>query len=70
MVLTEPGVGYATSLEYDGVFRMLVFLKFGLTYRNLISATDLDRNVEAYKRYQKGHLDMFRFKCCGFKLED
>jgi hypothetical protein len=70
MILTEPGVSYATSLDYSGIFRMLVFLKFGLTYRNLMTAIDLDRSAEAYKKYQKVHFDMFRFKCLGFKLED
>lgn len=69
MILTESGVGYAQNLESNCVFRMLVFLKFGITYRNLVTSIDLDHDVEAYKKYQKVHLDMFRFKCQGFNFE-
>jgi hypothetical protein len=69
IIPTEPGVGYAQSIESGSVFRMLVFLKFGLTYRNLITSIDLDHSVEAHTKFQQVHQDMIRFESDGFNFD-
>jgi len=58
----EGGMAYAVNPESSVVFRQMVFLKFGITYRGLITEVDLENSARAYAKLQKVHLEMFRLK--------
>jgi hypothetical protein len=54
----EPARAYATNPEATGFFRMLVFLKHGLTFRKLI--LDIEKNHSEYLKLIKVHRDYYR----------
>ena len=49
----ELGRGYAVNPESSGIFRSLVYLLLGITFRELI--TDLENNPHAYRKLLKAH---------------
>jgi hypothetical protein len=67
---TRPGMAYAINPESSALFRYIIFLKFGITYRSLITAQDLERDPKALKKLQKAHHDLFRLKSGQLSLSD
>jgi hypothetical protein len=66
----EPGVAYPDNPGSNFFFRLLIFLKFGITYRRLMTAISLERSSEAYTKLQKVHHDQFRLLSGEKSLED
>jgi len=62
----EPGRAYAVNPEGSAFFRDLVFLKFGVSYRQLVTAAEKDS--EAHKKLLRVHrlYYEFRWKKRGF----
>lgn len=56
----EVGKAYAVNPEASVFFRQLVFLKYGLTFRELIVQAERDRN--AHKKLLRIHKDFYRFR--------
>jgi hypothetical protein len=59
-VAGEPGKGYLTNPEASSFFRTLVFLKYGLTFRELV--TEIERNPKAYRKWIRIHEDYYRLR--------
>jgi hypothetical protein len=59
----EPGKGYAVNPEASAFFRDIVFLKFGITYRELITLAEKDQ--KAHGMLLRVHRDYFRFRWSG-----
>jgi len=59
---TEPGMTYAVNPESSVFFRLIAFLKFGVTFRRLITAVEFEGSSAAYIKLQKVHYDLFRLK--------
>jgi hypothetical protein len=59
----EPGKRYAVNPEASAFFRDLVFLKFGITYRELITLAENDQ--KAHRMLLRVHRDYFRFRWSG-----
>jgi hypothetical protein len=59
----EPGKGYAVNPEASSFFRDLVFLKFGMTYRELI--TQMEKDEGAHRKLLRVHQDFYRFRWSG-----
>src|SRR5262249_39704873 len=53
----EEGKGYVTSPESNGLFRELVFLKYGITFRQLM--VQVERDPSAYRKLIRVHYDFF-----------
>ena len=59
----EQGGGtYPQNPESSGVFRMLVFLKHGLTFRELIWQIDIEKDPRAHRKLMAVHRDYWHFK--------
>lgn len=56
----EPGKAYITNPESSSMFRTLVFLKYGVTFRELVC--ELERDPRAYKKWMHVHADYHRFR--------
>jgi hypothetical protein len=54
----EPGRAYAVNPEACGMFRLLVFLKHGITFRQLI--LEIEQNHHQYPRLIDVHRDYYR----------
>jgi hypothetical protein len=66
------GKAYVTSPESNSLFRELVFLKYGITYRELM--VEVEKNPSAYRDLLSVHNDFSRFlagklKMCDLKLK-
>jgi hypothetical protein len=59
----EPGKGYITNPEACPFFRDLVFLRYGVTFRELVC--EVDRNPKAYQQWMRVHAAYRRFKWGG-----
>lgn len=57
-VASVPGMVYAVNPESSGVFRQLVFLKYGITFRDLV--VEIETNPKAYKQLIAVHRDYYR----------
>jgi hypothetical protein len=69
-VVEEPNNGiYPQNPESSGIFRTLVFLKYGITFRELIRQIDLDKNPNAHKQLMKVHRDYWRL-LSGVQFKD
>jgi len=53
-----PGMAYAVNPESGGFFRQLVFLKYGITFRDLVA--EIETNREAYEKLIAVHRDYYR----------
>jgi hypothetical protein len=56
----EPGRGYAVNPESSGIFRNLVYLLLGTTFRELI--TELEKTPRAYSKLLKVHNAYYRLR--------
>lgn len=56
----EPEKAYITNPESCPFFRTLVFLKLGLTFREMVC--ELERDPKAYDKWMKVHADYRRFR--------
>lgn len=56
----EPEKAYITNPESCPFFRTLVFLKHGLTFREMVC--ELERDPKAYDKWMKVHADYRRFR--------
>jgi hypothetical protein len=56
----EPGKAYITNPESCSIFRTLVFLKYGLTFRELVC--ELEHDPMAYEKWMRVHADYRRFR--------
>jgi hypothetical protein len=54
----KPGMAYAINPESESLFRYLVFLKHGVTFRGLIM--EMERNRSAYRKLLQVHQDYYR----------
>jgi hypothetical protein len=52
----------AANPESSGVFRKLVFLKYGLTFRELIWRVDIERDEQSYRKLMAVHRDYWKYK--------
>lgn len=69
-VAGEPNNGiYPQNPESSGVFRMLVFLKHGTTFRELVRQIDIDKNPNAHQQLMAVHRDYWRL-LSGVQFED
>lgn len=59
----EPGKAYAVNPENSAFFRDLVFLKFGISYRELITLAE--RDEKAHRKLLRVHQDYYRFIWSG-----
>jgi hypothetical protein len=51
---------YPQNPESAGIFRLLVFLKHGITFRELIGQMDVDKNPAAHRKLLAVHRDYWR----------
>ena len=72
----EQGNGvYPQNPESSGIFRMLVFLKHGITFRELIRQVDIDKDPSAHRNLMTIHRIYWRllsgveFKDLNLKFE-
>src|ERR1017187_1957186 len=49
----KPGAGYITNPEACPMFRTLVFLKYGVTFRELVC--ELERSPKAFDKWKRVH---------------
>jgi hypothetical protein len=56
----QPGKTYITNPESCYMFRTLVFLKYGITFRELVC--QIERDPEAYQKLMRVHEDYRRFR--------
>jgi hypothetical protein len=56
---TTTGMGYAINPESTSLFRRLVFLKHGITFRNLVM--EIQTNRSAFRKLSHVHRDYHRF---------
>jgi hypothetical protein len=59
-VTGEPGKGYITNPEACSFFRTLVFLKYGVTFRELV--TEIETNPKAYRKWIRVHEDYYHLR--------
>lgn len=59
-VVGEPGKAYITNPESCSFFRYLVFLKYGITFRELVC--QVERDPSAYRKLMRVHEDYRRFR--------
>jgi hypothetical protein len=64
----EPLV-YAQNPESSAIFRQIVFLKYGITFRQLIHQIDIDRSPDAHRKLMAVHLDYWRLHS-GIRFEN
>jgi hypothetical protein len=66
---------YPENPESSGIFRILVFLKHGVTFRELIQQIDIDKNPSAHRKFMAVHriywrlLSGIEFKDLNLKFE-
>jgi hypothetical protein len=63
----ESGKAYLTNPEACSLFRTLVFLKYGVTFRELV--TEIERNLKAYRKWIRIHEDYYRLRS-GNRFDD
>jgi hypothetical protein len=59
-VTGEAGKGYITGPESSTLFRELVFLKYGITYRELMVELEKDKSKSNYRKLMLVHEDFHR----------
>jgi hypothetical protein len=59
----EPGKAYITNPESCPIFRTLVFLKYGVTFRELVC--QVEHVPKAYQKWMRVHADYRRFRWGG-----
>jgi hypothetical protein len=64
----EAGKAYVTNPESDSFFRTLVFLKYGLTFRELV--WELEQDPQTYRKWIRVHEDFYRFRWGKASLDD
>lgn len=64
----QPGKGYVTNPEDEGLFRQLVFLKHGVTYRQLM--VELEKRPTTYRKLLLVHEDYQRLRTGKASLRD
>jgi hypothetical protein len=71
----ERSIEYPQNPESSGIFRMLVFLKHGITFRELIRQVDIDKDPSAHRNLMTVHriywrlLSGVQFKDLNLKFE-
>jgi hypothetical protein len=60
---------YPQNPESSGVFRQIVFLKYGITFRELVRQLDMDKNPDAQRKLMAVHRDYWRLQS-GVHFED
>jgi hypothetical protein len=66
----ETGKIYFTSPESNDLFRELVFLRHGITFRELIVKLEVEKNPIAYRQLSQVHYDYYRFLANELRMED
>ncbi len=51
---------YPQNPESSAIFRLLVFLRYGITFRELIQQIDIEKNAAAHRRLMAVHRDYWR----------
>ena len=64
----EP-ILYPQNPESSGIFRMIVFLKYGITFRELIRQVDIEKSEAAHRKLMAVHRDHWRI-LMGKRFED
>ena len=64
----ESGKAYLTNPEASSFFRTLVFLKYGVTFRELV--TEIEKNPKAYRKWIRVHEDYYRLRSGKRSLEN
>jgi hypothetical protein len=64
----ESGKAYITNPEASSFFRTLVFLKYGVTFRELV--TEIEGDPKAYKKWLKVHEDFYRLRSGKRSFDD
>lgn len=62
-------IGYPINPEFSPVFRQLVFLKYGVTFRELIRQIDMDKDERAHRKLMSIHRDYWKL-LTGFPLKN
>lgn len=62
-----PGMAYALNPEAESLFRYLVFLKYGVTFRGLIM--EIQRDPRAYRKLLQVHHDYYRLRTGKLPLD-
>jgi len=69
----ENAIAYPENPEASPMFRKLVFLKYGVTFRELIRQIDIERSAAAHRKLMAVHRDYWRLLNGGllrdFKLK-
>jgi hypothetical protein len=61
---------YPENPESSPIFRKLVFLKYGITFRDLIWKIDIENNSQAHRQLMAVHRDFWRYKSKGKDFKD
>jgi hypothetical protein len=65
----EETIIYAQNPESSAIFRQMVFLKYGVTFRELIRQIDIEKNPKAQRKLMAVHRDFWRLQS-GIRFED
>ncbi len=65
----EAVLSYPQSPESSSIFRLLVFLKYGVTFREIIYQVDIEKNAIAQRKLMAVHRDFWRVQS-GIRFED
>jgi hypothetical protein len=65
----EGVVAYPQNPESSTIFRQLVFLKYGITFRELIHQIDIEKSPGAQRKLTAVHRDFWRLQS-GIRFED
>jgi hypothetical protein len=63
----KPGMAYVTNPEASSIFRTLVFLKHGVTFRALVQELE---NPEAHRKWMAVHRDFWRLQSGNASYSD
>ncbi len=65
----EDTIIYAQNPESSAIFRQIVFLKYGITFRQLIHQIDIERSANAQRKLMAVHRDYWRLQS-GTRFEN
>ena len=58
----QAGNTYPQNPESSAIFRQMVFLKYGITFRDLIHQIDIEKNPRAHRKLMAVHRDFWRLQ--------
>lgn len=65
----EGSVVYPQNPESSAIFRQMVFLKYGITFGDLIYQIDIEKSANAHRKLMAVHRDFWRLKS-GIRFEN